>query len=215
MCESVCVCVQRPACGVHVCALAKLFVAMLNDTDLPECFVCTDTTPTPRKSACKCTDRYVHDTCLKRMLKSCSHAACPVCAAPYANVRSSSRIVGLKWTSPGVCGCGMVLVAVALLGLATSTWHVLCCTHRNLSTVDVGVVSGAAVMMSVVGIGLLAILARMVALRGLAMLIQSMILRELKVRVLATPARTLPAEVAMADLAVAPPPSAVEGPAEF
>jgi len=66
--------------------------------------------------------------------------------------------------------------------------------------VGIGVVSGAAALMTVVGLGLLVILARFIVLRGLAILIHSMVLRQLTVRVLATPARTLPAEIAMAEL---------------
>ena len=38
--------------------------------DPPECFVCTESVPPPRRSACKCTDRYVHDACLARMLEA-------------------------------------------------------------------------------------------------------------------------------------------------
>lgn len=163
----------------------------------PECFVCTDATPAPRRSACLCTDRYVHDACLEQMLKVSSRTTCPVCLALYSNVRSTSRVVGVKWGSVGARGCGLVLMALILLACAVNTWGVLCCTGRNLSTVDVGVVSGAAVLMTVVGLGLLVILARFIVLRGLAMLIQSMILRQLTVRVLETPTRTFPVEVAM------------------
>lgn len=174
--------------------------AMLGDEDSPECFVCTETAPAPRRSACLCTDRYVHDACLAEMLKSSSHAACPVCAAPYANVCSGSQVVGVKWNSAGALVCGSLLAAVALLGCAGNTWHILCCSNRNLAAVDVGAVSAAAMLMTVVGLGLLGILARFIALRGLARLVQSVVLRQLTVHVLPTPARALPREVAMVEL---------------
>lgn len=166
----------------------------------PECFVCTDATPAPCRSACLCTDRYVHDACLEQMLKVSSRTTCPVCLAPYSNVRSTWRAVGVKWESVGVRGCGLVLMALILLACAINTWVQLCCKGRDLSTVGIGVVSGAAALMTVVGLGLLVILARFIVLRGLAILIHSMVLRQLTVRVLATPARTLPAEIAMAEL---------------
>lgn len=166
----------------------------------PECFICTDTTPAPRKSACLCVGRYVHDACLARMLTTSRHATCPVCAAPYANVHSSSRAVGFKCDSAGALGCGMVLVSVVLLVCAINTWFVLCCTSRGLSAVDVGVVSMAAVLMTVAVLTTLVMLVRLIVLRGLSGLVQSAIVRQLTVSVRATPCCTLPREVAMAEL---------------
>ena len=171
--------------------------------DPPECFVCTDSMPAPRRSACLCTDRYVHDACLKQMLKSCSHATCPVCAAPYTNVRSSSRIVGVKWESVGVCSCCMLLSSMVLTACSINAWLVLCCKSHPLSGASLAAVLAAAVMMTVVGLGLVILLMRLIALRGLAMIVQSMILRRLTVSVQTVTARTLPAEVAMAELAMA------------
>ena len=58
--------------------------ARMPDEELPsppECFICTESVPPPRKSACKCTDRHVHDACLAKMLETTRHARCPVCAA--------------------------------------------------------------------------------------------------------------------------------------
>lgn len=166
----------------------------------PECFVCTDSMPVPRRSSCLCTDRYVHDACLKQMLESCSHATCPVCAAPYTNVRSSSRIVGVNWQSMGVCSCFMLLSSIALMACAINTWLVLCCKSHPLSGASLAAVLTAAVMMTTVGLGTVVILTRLIVLRGLAMIVKSMILRQLTVSVQAVPARTLPAEVAMAEL---------------
>lgn len=168
--------------------------------DPPECFVCTDSMPAPRRSACLCTDRYVHDACLKQMLKFCSHATCPVCAAPYTNVRSSLRIVGVKWESVGVGSCFMLLSSIVLMACAINTWLVLCCKEKPLSGASLVAVFAAAVMMTVIGLGLIVVLIRLIVLRGLAMIVQSMILRQLTVSVQAVPARTLPVEVAMAEL---------------
>lgn len=167
----------------------------------PECFVCTESDPAPRKSACLCTDRYVHDPCLVEMLKSCSRTTCPACAAPYTNVRSSSRIVGFKWESMGMGMVFIFLSSIVLTACATSTWLALCCTKKHLSGASLGAVLGAAVMMTIVGLGLVVLLIRLLVLRGLAMIVESVLLRQLTVRVLAIPARTLPAEVVMPPLA--------------
>ena len=167
----------------------------------PECFICTDSDPTPRRSACLCTDRYVHDACLSQMLATATRVTCPVCAAPYANVRSRSRIVGVKCESAGGCGVFMIVSAIFQLFCAISTWR-LVASHTHLPTAQLAPVAGAATLMTVVTVGLILGLIRFVVLRGLARLIQSAIIRELKVHVLATPARTLPAEVAMSELAV-------------
>lgn len=181
-------------------ALAPTTNAM-EEPSPPECFICTDTTPVPLKSACKCTDRYVHDDCLVKMLETARHSRCPVCAAPYTNVRSSSRIVGFKWESMGMGMVFIFLSSIVLTACATSTWLALCCTKKHLSGASLGAVLGAAVMMTIVGLGLVVLLIRLLVLRGLAMIVESVLLRQLTVRVLAIPARTLPAEVVMPPLA--------------
>ena len=167
----------------------------------PECFVCTESDPAPRKSACLCTDRYVHDPCLVAMLKSCSHTTCPACAAPYTNVRSSSRIVGFKWESMGMGMCFLFLSSIVLTACATNTWLVLCCRKKHISGASLGAVVGAAVMMTIIALGLIVFLIRLLILRGLATIVETALLRQLTVRVMATPSRTLPAEVVMPPLA--------------
>tara|TARA_B100000787_G_scaffold133195_1_gene102077 strand:- start:392 stop:562 length:171 start_codon:yes stop_codon:yes gene_type:complete len=56
-------------------------------------------------------------------------------------------------------------------------------------------------MMTIVGLGLVIFLIRLLVLRGLATIVESALLRQLTVRVMATPSRTLPAEVVMPPLA--------------
>jgi hypothetical protein len=90
----------------------------------------------------------------------------------------------------------MLVSAIFQLFCAISTWR-LVASHAHLPTTQLATVYGAATLMSVVTVGLVIGLVRFVVLRGLAMLIQSAIVRELKVHVLATPARTLPAEVVL------------------
>ena len=132
------------------------------------------------------------------MLKSCSQAACPACAAPYANVRSSSHIVGLKLTSVGMGTVFLCLSSIFITACAAFTWLVLC-RKKHLSGASLGAVLGAAVMMTIVGLGLIILLIRLLVLRGLATIVETALLRELKVHVLAT--HTLPAEVVMPPLA--------------
>jgi len=170
---------------------------MREEEEAPECFICTDSTPAPRKSACLCTDRYVHDECLAQMLATATRATCPVCAAPYANVCSRSRVVGVKCESAGGCGAFMLVSAIFQLFCAISTWR-LVASHTHLPTTQLATVYGAATLMSVVTVGLAIGLVRFVVLRGLAMLIQSAIVRELKVHVvLPRPRVGLPAEVVL------------------
>ena len=107
------------------------------DDTAPECFVCTESAPPPRKSACNCTDRYVHDACLARMLeggaaKTPARPACPtcpVCAAPYRNVATRTRVVGLTFWSVGGFLCGLVLVVVVMLVCAINTFVAVSSNH--------------------------------------------------------------------------------------
>ena len=165
--------------------------------EVPECFVCTDATPAPRKSACLCKDRYVHDACLAQMLKTAAHATCPVCAASYANVACVSRVVGIKCESAGGCACLLVLFAIVLLGCAANTWAVACCSKRNLAQADIIVVNGAATMMTVVGLGTVVFAARLVCKHGPTALAQSMIVRQLNARVVKATGKGMPAEVVL------------------
>ena len=160
----------------------------------PECFICTDSTPVPRKSACLCTDRYVHDACLAQMLATKTRATCPVCTAPYTNVRCRSHIVGVKCESAGGCGVFMLVSAIFQLFCAIATWR-LVASHTYLPPIPMAIAWAAATFMTGVTVGLILGLIRFVVLRGLARLVQSVIVRELKVHVL--PARALPAEVAI------------------
>jgi hypothetical protein len=160
-----------------------------------ECFICTETTPAPRKSACLCTDRYVHDACLAKMLESAAHATCPVCAAPYTNVASRLVVVGVKCCSPGGLMCALVATALVMITCATSTWRVVFRIHFR-SDADVGAVFGAATLMTVAAVGLLAIVARAMLVRGAGSLVQSAIVRHLKVQVVTPP----PAEVQLGEL---------------
>ena len=58
--------------------------------DSNECYVCTGTEPPLWRSACLCTDRFLHEKCLKKLLESRLDEAttprCSVCASPFRNV---------------------------------------------------------------------------------------------------------------------------------
>lgn len=153
----------------------------------PECFICTESSPSPRRSACKCTDRYVHDACLVRMLETASDARCPVCLEPYANVESKICVVSVRLYSTGGCVCSMVLAATVLLGCAINTYAVLANDNQKLSGLTVGFVCGAAVMMTVLALGLAGFVARTVVVWGVKRLVQTAIKKKLVVRIVSMP----------------------------
>ena len=100
--------------------------------ELEECFICTESDPVPRKSACLCTDRYVHDACLAKMLENAKQTACPVCAAPYTNVTSRVVVVGVSlWNRGGAVLMAAVLGSI-MITCASNTWWVY--ARSNLST---------------------------------------------------------------------------------
>ena len=144
---------------------------------MEECFICTESVPEPRKSACLCTNLFVHDACLKKWLESRS-ATCPVCATPYTNV--GSRVVGIRCDSMGGWGCVLLLASIALVVCAVHTYAILGC--KRLSGATLVAVWTAAVLMTVVGLVLMFVLARCVVLHGVKVIAQSLLRRQLTIR---------------------------------
>jgi len=157
---------------------------MPEETDEPpECFICTESVPAPRRSACKCTDRHVHDACLAKMLETTRHARCPVCTAPYANVASRTRVAGVNAFSRGAVVLGAAMGAVALLGCGINTWLAFCCSERKLSSLEEFVTCFSAILMTSVGFALVAFVGRECVSTGPAELARSMLVRKRRVRV--------------------------------
>lgn len=148
---------------------------------LPECFVCTDSVPVPRRSACLCTDRYVHDECLAKMLERTTHAACPVCMAPYTNVASRVVLVGVELRSRGGIVIGAVAMSIILITCASNTWWVF--GHSDFSTRTDFVVCFAAIIMTIAGFTSIAIIGYGCVIEGPRALVMSMQVRKRKVRV--------------------------------
>jgi len=153
-----------------------------NDAIL-ECYICTESEPPPRKSACKCTDRYVHDACLTKMLETSRHTRCPVCMSPYDNVASQVRVVGVDACSRGGMVIGAAMTAVILIGCGINTWLVFCCGQRELSTQEDFLVCFSAILMSSVGMALVAFVGRECVSTGFVSLARSMLVRKRNVRV--------------------------------
>jgi len=153
---------------------------------LPECFICTDSTPAPRKSACKCTDRYVHDACLVKMLETSEHNGCPVCATPYANVSCKSRVVGVRAQSYGIMAAVLVVASPALMWSACLTWQLYCCGSARLSMHEEQLVIAAAIAMATGGGVGIAWLGNLCSRFGPRALARSTLVRKRTVRVWAT-----------------------------
>jgi len=166
-----------------------------DERSAPECFICTESAPTPRRSACKCTDRHVHDACLARMLATTRHARCPVCAAPYANIQSRILVVGVEPCSKGGAVLGAVMIAIVLLGCAINTVLVCCCSDRKLLTRDEQVNYFVSILMTSVGVALVAFVGRECVATGPRALARSMLVRKRSVRVCVS--KDLPVEVAL------------------
>ena len=149
----------------------------------PECFICTESTPTPRKSSCLCTDRYVHDACLVKMIETMQRARCPACAEPYDNVASRTRVVGMDPLGRGAIVLWAAMAATVLVGCGINTWLVFCCSQRKLSMQEDYLVCFAAIMMTTLGISLVAFVGRECLLSGPANLARSFVVRKRKVHV--------------------------------
>lgn len=161
-----------------------------------ECFICTESVPAPRRSACLCTDRYVHDECLVKMLESTKQAACPVCTAPYANVTYRIVVVGVDLYSRGALVLGAVLASIALIGCAINTWLAYKC-GRKLSSQEDFVVCFAGIVMMSIGMAAVAFIGRECVVYGPTALLRSMLVRKRMACVTdERPASDLPQEVA-------------------
>lgn len=156
----------------------------------PECFICTESEPAPRKSACKCTDRHVHDACLAKMIVTTRRVQCPVCTAPYANVTSKTRVVGVDVSSRGCMVLGTAMAAVVLIGCGINTWLVFCCTQRMLSSGEEFVACFSSIFMVSLGCAMVALVGRECVSTGPADLCNSTLTRK---RI----ASVLPVEVAL------------------
>jgi len=117
------------------------------------------------------------------MLETTRHARCPVCAAPYANVASQMRVVGVDACSRGGMVLGAAMAAVVLIGCGINTWLVFCCGQRELSAQEDFVVCFSAILMTSMGMALIAFIGRECASTGPVGLVRSMLVRRRKVRV--------------------------------
>lgn len=149
----------------------------------PECFICTESAPPPRRSACKCTDRHVHDACLARMLETSLHAGCPVCATPYANVSCQSKVVGVDAFSPGGLVLASLIMGPALLMGAVFAWQIYYHHLYRLSEREEFFVHFSAMVMGISSLAILAFAGRECVVVGPRALSRSVVVRSRIVRV--------------------------------
>lgn len=113
---------------------------------LGECFVCLDGVDAPL-ARCRCTDRYVHDACLVRLLGTSGVNRCAVCSAPYAKVAVTSR-----WKVTPTPLARLLLLYAALTLLATGVFPIVLhfdVDHSLFMLVPFAVVVGASAGMVV------------------------------------------------------------------
>ena len=89
-----------------------------------ECYICTGSEPRPWRSGCLCTDRYIHEECLKKLLQTQGNPAeaprCPACASPFSNVQHVV-VTRVAFSSRGVWLWIYVLLTVSLGACALNT----------------------------------------------------------------------------------------------
>lgn len=102
--------------------------------DLKECFVCTETSPVPWRSACLCTDRYIHKNCQCALINKSGSTACPACGGTYTNIRTTKYTRLNMYSKPVVMWflCGM-LFFLSGCGVNTAIHLAL---GKNVSTTE-------------------------------------------------------------------------------
>lgn len=174
---------------------------MCDTEEPPECFICTESEPRPYRSACLCTNRYMHTDCFVKMLKAQKgEPKCAVCGALYEDVGWRTRRIP-QFMSP----CGLVALlafcAIALLGCGINTAMVVPHVKRGHHAM----IASVAIIMVLGMLGALVCIALTVRERGWRAVWASR-LREETVIVLGTvrpPKCTMPAELEMGALATA------------
>jgi len=130
------------------------------------------------------------------MLESTKRTACPVCAAPYTNVASRIAVVGVDLCSRGGAVLGATIVSTILLVCAINTWSIYSC-GRKLSSQEDFAVCFASILMTSVGLAIVAFIGRQCVMEGPRALARSMLVRKRKVCVAKGGRRdALPTEVA-------------------
>ena len=172
---------------------------MAGEAEVPECFICTESEPRPYRSACLCTDRYMHTECFVKMLKAQKgEPKCGVCGALYEDVGWRTKRV-VQWVSP--CGFVMLLActAISLTGCAINTAFAV----RNLKKSHYGVIAFVSIIMTLGMLGALGSIAITLRRHGWRAVWASRY-REEKVIVLGAvarrPKRTTPVELALGEL---------------
>ena len=172
-----------------------------NEENPPECFICTESVPAPRKSACLCKDRYMHKECFVKLLGTQKgEPKCAVCGALYEDVGWRTKRVA-QFVSP----CGLVAVltctAVVLLVCAINTAMVLPRLHKSTKVVIWMVI----LLMNAGFIGSVACVAEIFRQYGWRVVWASRV-REEKVFVVGAvclPVRSTPAELQLGELEMA------------
>ena len=129
---------------------------MSDENSPPECFICTESTPRPFKSACLCTDRYMHTDCFVKMLEAQKGAPkCGVCGALYEDVGWKTKRV-VQWISPFWMVVVLVFTIIALSGCAINTAMLFPrMSHKNLPLIwTVVIIMIMGILASLVGIAL-------------------------------------------------------------
>jgi len=171
---------------------------MPDEEEPPECFICTESAPAPRRSACLCTDRHMHTDCFVKMLEvQKGEPKCGVCGALYEDVGWRTKRVP-QCVSP--CGFVVMLVccSIALLGCAINTAMVV--PHVGTSTH--AAVWAAILLMNAGCIGSVACVVETIRQQGWRAVWASRFREErvLKVFVVGAVANALPAEVSGLEL---------------
>ena len=104
------------------------------EEEVPECYVCADRKPCDRlcASQCACKGRFIHDSCLKKLVQSQKVAICMVCKEPYTNVEVRTRYVRVWGTRYGV---SIILTVVVALFLGASLSCMTLYVFKDMSTV--------------------------------------------------------------------------------
>ena len=121
---------------------------------------------------------------------------------PVPRVRGAVRqhpsrivVVGVEPCSKGGAVLGAVMIAIVLLGCAINTVLVCCCSDRKLLTRDEQVNYFVSILMTSVGVALVAFVGRECVATGPRALARSMLVRKRSVRVCVS--KDLPVEVAL------------------
>jgi len=109
---------------------------MTEDAFKPECYVCvSESNSELLANVCKCTDRYIHIDCQKRLMLECTNGDnCSVCLSKYNNacIVSHERIIYRRLLIQCAVGAVFIVSTISIVMMLTALYTGMTRKHQRI-----------------------------------------------------------------------------------